>query len=171
MALLNPTLRDEGPTPGSAAHWTLTSVCTAQRIAAFGPAPVRAVEDFERWTPVATAFADGALVLAFFDPIPKGYEGFVSWGAEPFLEALPVALVEPAAFGADGVEGFAWLTAPWAAVWPDVAAEPARFGDASFEDFEGWAPAWLARLAPAAFDGGATHVEAFAGVWTAMKTL
>jgi hypothetical protein len=62
MGLVNPTLREEGPTPGSAAGWTLSSVTQAQRIAAFGPAPHRVAEDFERWTPFAAAFDEGDLV-------------------------------------------------------------------------------------------------------------
>ncbi|MFI5301619.1 MAG: hypothetical protein ACHREM_26315, partial [Polyangiales bacterium] len=63
-ALLNPNLRDAGASPGTAANWTLTSVCAAQRIAAFGPTPARAVENFDRWSLLLTSFGDGDVVFA-----------------------------------------------------------------------------------------------------------
>lgn len=171
MGLLNPTLVDPGPTPGSSAHWTLTSSCSAQRIAAFGPPPERAVEDFERWSWLVTVFPDGALVLAFFDPVPKGYEAFDAWAGGTFLEAFPEVLLDACSFGGAAVEGFTWLSGPWAATWGDVTPDTALFGGASADDFEAWSAPVLPAWAGAAFDAGAAAAESFAGSWAVMKTL
>lgn len=169
MGLLNPTLHDPGPTPGSAAHWALSSLCQAERIAAFGPAPERATEDFERWTELVTAFAAGALVLAFFDPVPRGYEAFDIWADGGFLDAFPEVLLVAAAFSVDGFEG--WLASPWAATWSAVGSQTAEFGGAPRDDFEGWftsaAPTWTTAM----FNAGVSAVEAFEGTWPAMTTL
>ena len=170
--LLNPTLRDPGPTPGSAAHWTLTSVCAAQRLAAFAPAPSRAWEDFERWTTLATSFPEGSVVLAFFDPVPKGYEAFDGWAGGAFLDAFPDVLLDPFLFAGVATEAFdGWLTAPWASTWADVAPDVATFGGAPVDDFEAWSaplsPAW----ANATFAPGAGAAEPFEAAWTAMTTL
>jgi len=167
MPLLNPQLRELGPTPGSAKHWTLSSVCTAQRIAAFGPAPETAQEDFERWSVLVSAFVAGSLVLAFFDPVPKGYESFAGWNAGAFLETLPPALLEACSFAGSVAELFdGWPSAARASSWAEVSSEAAPV-----EDFEAWtaptSPAWAA----AAFSPGAVPTEAFAGAWPAMTGL
>jgi hypothetical protein len=172
MPLLNPTLRDPGPTPGSAAHWTITSRCAAQRLAAFGPAPSRAVEDFERWWTFAPAFGEGSLVLALFDAVPRGYEAFDRCTSGTFLDSLPEVLLERCSFGGAGVDSFeGWPSTPWLARWADVAAVAALFDGGDVEAFEGWSdspsPAWAA----AAFDAGAAAAEGFAGSWPVMKTL
>jgi hypothetical protein len=144
----------------------------AQRLAAFGPSPERAMEDFERWAALATAFADGSLVLAFFDPVPKGYEAFDAWAGGAFLEAFPDVLLDPLLFDGGPAEGFdGWLAGTWASSWADVAADAATFGAAPVDDFEGWnspvSPAW----AGATFGAGAGAAEPFEAAWTAMKTL
>lgn len=73
MGVLNPQLREPGAMPGEAKHWSVGSVCKAERIAAFAPAPYSPHEGFEGWWTFVGAFAAGALVLAFFDAVPKGY--------------------------------------------------------------------------------------------------
>lgn len=168
MALLNPTLRDPGPTAGSAAHWMIQSICQAERIAAFGPDPERATEDFERWSPLALTFGAGALVLAFFDPVPWGYEPFDGWAGGPFLDAFPDVLLIATTFAVDSFSG--WLLSPWLATWADVAEQPALFGSAPRDDFEGWSPSSPLLWATATFDGGA-NADTFAGVWPVMTTL
>lgn len=174
MALVNPTLRDPGATPGSAKGWTIASLCKAQRIAAFGPAPVRATEDFERWGDLLTAFPDGALVLAFFDVSPEGYEDFEEgWTASAFVSAFSDALLDACLFAGSPVEDMeaGWLAGAFAISWTDVVGEAALFEGASHEDFETWiAPAAIA-FAAAAFDAGTKSAEAFEGAWAAMKTL
>lgn len=169
MGLLNPTLHDPGPTPGSAAHWTIASLCQAERIAAFGPAPERATEDFERWTELVTTFAGGALVLAFFDPVPRGFEAFDIWADGAFLDAFPEVLLVAAAFGTDGFEG--WLAVPWAAAWSDVASQAAQFGGLPRDDFEGWSASATPTWTTAMFDAAAKSAEAFEGTWPVMTTL
>ena len=174
MALLNPTLRDAGPTPGSAKGWTLTSLCGAQRIAGFNPTPQRAAEDFERWAELVTAFPDGSLVLAFFDVAPEGYEDFeAGWTPSAFISEFSAALLDTCPFGGGAVEDMAtgWLTAPFAATWADVVANTGLFEGAPSENFESWLPAAAASWATASFDAGAKSAEAFEGTWAASKTL
>ncbi len=174
MALLNPTLREAGATPGSAKGWTLTSFCSAQRIAAFNPAPGRAVEDFERWGELVSAFPDGAIVLAFFDVAPEGYEDFEEgWTPSAFVSEFSEALLDTCPFGGGAVEDMAtgWLTSPFVATWADVVAKTGLFGGAPSEDFESWVPAGVATWTTASFDAGAKDAEAFEGTWAAIKTL
>ena len=174
MAILNPTLREAGPTPGSAKSWTLTSLCHAQRIAAFAPAPARAAEDFERWSELVTAFPDVALVLAFFDVAPEAYEDFEEgWTASAFVSEFSEALLDTCPFGGGAVEDMAtgWLTAAFAASWADVAAETGLFEGAPREGFESWLPTAPVAWTSGSFDAGANSAEAFEGTWTASKTL
>ncbi len=174
MALLNPTLRDAGPTPGSAKGWTLTSRCSAQRIAAFGPVPERAAEDFARWSELVTAFRDDGLVLAFFDVSAEGYEDFEEgWTPSAFVAEFSEALLDTCPFGGGTVEDMAtgWLTSPLVESWADVVAKTGHFGGAPSEDFESWVPAVAATWTAAAFDAGAKDAESFEGTWAVMKTL
>lgn len=174
MAILNPTLREAAPTPGSPKSWKLTSLCQAQRIAAFSPAPERAAEDFERWTELVTAFPDGALVLAFFDVAPEGYEDFEEgWTASAFVSEFSDALLDTCPFGGGAVEDMAagWLTTPFAASWADVAADMGLFEGTPNDGFESWLPSAPVSWGSASFDGGATSAEGFEGTWTASKTL
>jgi hypothetical protein len=174
MALLNPTLRDAGATPGSAKAWTLTSRCGAQRIAAFAPAPERAAEDFERWSELVTAFRDGGLVLAFFDVAAEGHEDFEEgWTPSAFVSEFSEALLDTCPFGGGAVEDMetGWLTSPLVESWADVVAKTGLFGAAPSEDFEAWLPTAVVAWATASFDAGAKDVESFEGTWAAMKTL
>lgn len=160
MGLLNPQIREPGPTPGSAKHWTLASLCAAQRIAGFGPAPHTAQEDFERWSVFVPTFVDGSVVLAFFDPVPKGYESFTGWNAGAFLEALPSALSDTCSFTGGSAELFdAWPSSAWASFWAEVPTEAGLV-----DDFE----AWVAATPPTWATGAA---ETFEGTWPPLKAL
>ncbi len=46
MPILNGDFSAAGPTPGSAQHWTLRASVSAQRIAGFGPMPLKPQESF-----------------------------------------------------------------------------------------------------------------------------
>ncbi|MCU0659810.1 MAG: hypothetical protein MUF64_32450 [Polyangiaceae bacterium] len=173
MGLVNPTLREEGPTPGSAAGWTMSSVTQAQRIAAFGPAPHRAAEDFERWAPFAAAFEEGDLVMALFDPLPEGVEDFEeAWLDGPLFLALGEAQLAQAAFGGALVEAFdlGWPGSPFAASWANVGALAALFGAAPEETFAGWFPSPAPAFTGALFAGNQA-AESFAGAWPAASSL
>lgn len=170
--LLNPTFQDAGATPGEAAHWGLSSHCSAQRYAAFGPGAARAVEDFERWFAFAEMFAEGGLVLAFFDPVARGFESFEAWAGSAFLESLPEVLLDACSFGGAGVDDFeGWLAGPWDARWSDVTSTPAKFGANAFDSFEAWtspvAPVWAA----ATFGPALDPADAFEGGWPTLKTI
>jgi hypothetical protein len=174
MSFVNPTLRDPGSTPGSAKGWTIASLCQAQRLAAFAPAPARAAEDFERWSDFQATFPDGSLVLAFFDVAPEGYEDFEEgWTPSAFISEFSDALLDTCSFGGSSVEDMetGWLTGAFVRMWSDVVGAPALFGGGAVEDFEAWlAPAAIS-FASATFDGGSKSAETFEGAWTAMKTL
>jgi hypothetical protein len=167
MALLNPELREPGAGPGEARHWTLSSVCGAARIAAFGPAPHTAHDGFEGWAPFVDAFGTGALVLALFAPTPKGYESFAAWNGGPLLEELPTAVAEACVFDGGEVEPFdRWPDAVWVRSWAEVSS-----ASAPLDDFEAWAPSTSPAWAAAAFAPGGAAAEAFAGTWPALKGL
>ena len=53
----NPSFEDAGALPGDAAHWTLQTVTSLERIAGFGPVPHEAWEGFERWSDLPEALA------------------------------------------------------------------------------------------------------------------
>jgi hypothetical protein len=173
MALVNPTLQEAGPTPGSATGWKVASLCQAQQIAGFGPAPARSAEDFERWYELRGAFGVGSLVIAFFDAASQGYEDFTGgWTASAFLEAFSEALLDTCPFGGEQAEDLetGWLTAPFATAWAEVASARGLFEGADHEDFETWLAAGAAAFASASFDGATASAEAFEGPWSAMKT-
>ncbi|MFI5299197.1 MAG: hypothetical protein ACHREM_13960 [Polyangiales bacterium] len=170
--LLNPNFHDPGPTPGAAAHWTIASSCSAARIAAFGPTPVTGTEDFERWWSLSIAFVDGALVLAFFDPIPRGVEAFEGWNGGAFLGGLTDAIVDVGVFDGGSAESFGgWLSGPWSTRWADVTTDVAMFGGAALDNFEAWWVLPTRTWESATFDGGVTTFDSFAGVWPAARTL
>jgi hypothetical protein len=169
MPVANPNFRDPGPTPGSAAHWTLASLCQRARIAAFGPAPEGAQEDFERWSAFASELT--AVVRAFFDGATDGYESFEAWSPGVFLVALDHALVEAVAFAGAGAEDFAavWVGAP-ALAWGEVTSAVAVFGADAAETFDTWQPATTAAFASAAF-GISGAAETFAATWPALAAI
>lgn len=170
--LLNPTFQDAGAELGEAAHWVLSSLCTAQRYAAFGPGAARAVEDFERWFSFVDSFPEGGLVLAFFDPTPRGFEAFEAWAGSAFLTSLPEVLLDACSFGGAGVDPFdGWLAGPWLARWSDVTSAPAKFGAEDFDSFETWtapvAPTWVGVTFGPALD----PADTFESGWPTLKTV
>ncbi len=183
MPVDNPGFETPGASPWEAAGWALVTQARGRRFAAFRPPPVPTVEDFETWAVWKAALGPGDLVVALFDPLaPEGREDFdEGWRNAPFLTELEPAQLVPALFGrgdeADGFES-AWVPPP-AFAWAEVASAPALFGGSPGERFEGgwlgneaFLSTWVAvPSAPAAFDGGASPQEAFAGPWTAMTTL
>jgi len=182
MAILNPSFEDAGAQPGEAEHWTLQTVTGRERIAGFGPAPHEAWEGFERWFDLALAFADGALAIAFFDPLAEGYEDFEdAWGNDLYLTELPTGQVVTAPFGGGAVEDLegGWSNVPFATAWEDVAGVIGVFDGEPREDFEEqWrsnqAFVWAWELAIgviANFDGGAQTVEDDENGWAAATTI
>jgi hypothetical protein len=164
MAVANPNFRDAGSDPGSAAHWTIRSLCQRARVAAFG-APGTAAEDFESWSAWSATLT--AVVRAFFDAAVDGIEAFGRWTPGAFLIALGEAQLEARVFGPGGPEGFVdgWFGAPLA-IWADVSAAAASFGAAAAESFEGWVATAAASFANATF-GGASF-ESFEATWPAL---
>lgn len=170
MGLMNPTFTEEGPSPGSAKGWRLSSSVRGVRLAAFVPSPERAREDFERWGTFTTVFTAGALVLAFFGKKPEGRETFEHWGSGVFLAELGPALLMAAPLGPTAGESWDWA-APFLTGWPDVVAEPATFAaGAAVEAFASWVatPAPVFASAPLSADGAETFT---AGGWPALTTL
>ena len=173
MGFLNPTLQEAGDAPGAAKGWMLVSFSQGQMLAAFGPAPHRSREDFERWSPFAPTFADGDLVLALFDPLPEGHEDFEeAWVDGPFLWALEEAQLAPVAFGQASAETFdlGWPGSPFVAFWADVGAQAALFGASPEETFAGWFSALAPAFSSALFAGNQS-AETFAGTWPSTTSL
>ena len=138
MGLLNPSFEDAGAAPGEAAHWTLTTFCSAERLAGFGPAPARAWEDFERWFALHAAFVAGDVALAFFDPLAEGLEDFEeAWDNVYFLLELPTGQIDAAACDGDAVEPFegGWANASYATAWEQVSGIVGVFDAEPREDF------------------------------------
>jgi hypothetical protein len=169
QAVANPNFRDPGPTPGSAAHWTISSVCQRSRIAAFGPAPEGAQEDFEPWSTWQSELS--TFVRAFFDGAIDGFETFEAWSPEVFLVAFTDSLLEACAFAGAGGEDFAtgW-SGPPALAWGDVASAGAAFGTGTAETFDTWPPAAPPAFASAAFSGSGA-AETFEATWPALAAI
>ena len=123
MALLNPTFEQPGAGMGTALHWTLQSFCGAQRIAAFGPTPIRAVEDFERWTSFEEELNSATSVRAFFEKMSRGMEGF-RWG-HVLISELETSC-EAALFDGSSTENMedGWLGYPCIKDWNAVHSLP-----------------------------------------------
>jgi hypothetical protein len=169
MSVANPNFRDPGPTPGSAAHWTITSLCRRSRIAAFGPAPEGAQEDFERWSTWQSELS--TVVRAFFDSAIDGVEAFEAWSPGVFLVALTDELLEAFAFAGTGAEDFVsgW-SGPPALAWGDVTSTGAAFGASAAETFDTWQRSATPSLASAAF-GGSGAAETFESTWPALSAI
>lgn len=167
MPLLNPTFRDAGSAPGSAAHWTLRSVCQRRRAAAFGPAPEGATEDFERWHAWFAELPLPSLVRAVFDAASRAVEGFGAWTPGVFLAAHDDARLEVAAFDGAAAEAFgaAWALG-FAADWSEVGSALAPFAGGPVEAFEGWSSTSTPTYAGAAFGGAGA--EDFGAGWPAL---
>lgn len=180
MALLDPRFIEGGEGPGEAAHWTLVTLVTGDRIAGFGPEPHRAWEDFERWSKVALSFESGDLALAFFDPFSEGHEDFEeAWDNDLYSTELPTGRIAAGVFGADEREAFekGWSNDGFDTSWDAVSPVTGSFDGEPHEDFEeGWpgnqsfAWTWAAvTSATATFDGQGR--EAFETGWTAATSL
>jgi hypothetical protein len=169
MPVANPNFRDPGPTPGSAAHWTITSVCQRARLAAFGPAPEGAQEDFEGWSTWQGELT--TVVRAFFDGATDGFEAFEAWSPGVLLVALTDSLLAACAFAGAGLEDFAtgWGGPP-ALAWGDVASASAAFDAGAAETFDTWLPATAAAFASAAF-GSSGAAETFEATWPALAAI
>jgi hypothetical protein len=163
MPVANPTFADAGATPGSAAHWTIRSLCQRARIAAFGPTPEEARESFERWCSRLSRFDDVVATRAFFDAALRGFEAFAMWLPGAFLFAHDDALLEDALFAGELGEDFgnAWIPALL------LAWESASSIATGAESFEAWSPAAAPTFAKAAFAGSAS-AEAFETSWPAL---
>ncbi len=136
MALLNPAFQDPGAAPGLAANWTLRTRCSVQSIAGFGPPPVRAAEDFERWFARRFGFGDGDLILGMFGPFADGIE---DWEERPFLGDWADAVAETWALGAEDWTGFVPIDS-----WGSVTSQTAVFSRQAAEAFTDWIPAEVA---------------------------
>jgi len=171
MSTLNPTFSEAGTAQGVPLHWTLTSFVRAQRVAGFGPAPARGVEDFERWYAFRVAIEQSA--RAFFDARPEGFEDFAEgFGTDSFAWHFGDTPSERALFEGESSESFArgYTNDNFVVRWADVAAAGAQFGGASREAFErGYrndAYAWVlgsVLVAPARFGG--RSAELFDAAW------
>lgn len=172
--LLNPNFHDPGVHPGEAASWTLRTLCQAQRIAAFGPIPERAVEDFERWIELHTSFGQGDIAIAMFDALAEGYEDFEEgWNGGPLLTELTGGNADPALFDGNDFDDMeaGWLPSLFVSAWSDVIGEVSEFDGISVERFETWTSPTSVSWPGAMFDGGTIGAETFAGTWIPMQTL
>jgi hypothetical protein len=185
MPLLNPRFEEAGPEPGTAAHWTLVTFVAAERIAGFGPTPVRAWEDFERWSELHLGFASTDVAVGFFDPRPEGFEDFEeAWDNDHYLGELPTGQVVTCPFDGEAVEGLehGWDNDGFVREWTAVIAVVGVFADEPHEAFEGawlgneaFLTAWADNAAEiAAFSsGGDVHEshEGFKASWPAARTI
>lgn len=138
MAIENASFEDAGTRPGEAARWTLSAVCTAEEIAAFGAAPPLAWEGFEYWFELAAAFGESDLVVALFDALPEAREDFAEgWNNEVYLTEWHDGYSEAADFGAGAVEDAegGWANDAFAWDWEDVPTSAAAFDGGSLEAF------------------------------------
>ena len=182
MAILNPSFEDAGLLPGEAEHWTLEAVCSAERIAGFGPVPVRAWEDFERWFELYRALEDVTAVRAFFNDQVDGFEDLEQgWSNEVYLRDLPEGQLAVCPFGGGHVEDMEvdWYNDTYAWSWDEVEAVAGVFGGQPGEPFEvGWcsnelyARSWdeVDHIA-AAFDEGIQEVEDYEQGWPPASTI
>ena len=183
MPLLNPRFEEAGAEPGTAARWTLVTFVAAERIAGFGPAPVRAWEDFERWSERLLAFGANDLAFGFFDPHPEGFEDFEeAWDNDHYLDEWPSGQAVACPFDGEAVERFehGWGNDGFVRDWTARAAVAGLFDGKPREGFE---DAWLANemfitawagvtAASAAFSaGGAGAPETFEAGWPAATTI
>ena len=182
MAILNPSFEDAGADLGQAEHWTLVTSAGRERIAGFGPAPHQAWEGFERWFDLLPVFGDGALALAFFDPLAEALEDFdEAWANDLYLTELPTGQVITAAFGGGAVEDLedGWANDAYATRWDEIGAVVGQFDGEAREDFEEqWranqAFIWdweMAVGAMAVFDAGTDGNEDFENDWSAATSI
>ena len=182
MALLNPSFEDAGAFPGDAQGWTLVTICSAERIAGFGPLPLEAWEGFERWFAWVARIADTTTVVALFDARAEVREDFdEGWSNDLFLVEMPPAQLSAGLFSGTAVENMesGWSNVPYAMAWSEVAGAAGPFDGEPHEDFdEQWrsnqAFVWTwgqGTSVNASFDGGTDADEDFDNGWTAATTI
>jgi hypothetical protein len=178
--MLNPSFEEAGASPGEAAHWTLLTFTSKEKIAGFGPVPYRPHEDFERWFDVLTNLE--YVAIGFFDPLLEGYEDFdEAWDNDIYLTELPTGHLEAAVFDGDPVEDmeYSWSNAPYAWNWTEVSSTIGVFDGESHENFEdGWqsneayAWSWTSVSSEACrFDDWITPIEDFENDWPSATTI
>jgi len=171
MPIRNPNFSEAGSAPGLPRYWALSSFVRAERLAGFGPAPERGVEDFERWTSLRIALEQTE--RAFFDARPEGFEDFAEgFGTDSFTWRFGDARNERALFEGEPVEAFGqgFANDTFAMRWADVIAASVGFDGGSSEAFErGYrndAYAWVlgsVLVTPARFGG--RSAELFDATW------
>jgi hypothetical protein len=182
MGLENPSFEAPGVLPGEALHWTLSSVTGREELAGFGPVPVRAWEDFERWHALLAALEDASVALAFFDTVAEGYEDFEEgWANAVFLRELPPAQLVTCAFGGGTLEHYesGWSNSTYLRDWALVPSSTGVFDGEPVEDFEeqwrsnqAYAWSWAGVSATVAlFDAGTQAFEDFENAWAHATTL
>jgi hypothetical protein len=137
VPILNPDFRDADGSTGVPRAWRLVSLVQAERVAGFGEAPARGVEDFERWFHFMTALELG--VRAFFDPRPEGFEDFSEgFGTDTFAWHFEDARSERHTFDGGPAETFerGFSNDAYWVRWADVDAAPSVFGGAPSESFD-----------------------------------
>ena len=181
MAIVNPGFEDAGATPGEALGWTWLTVCSAERMAAFGSSvPEEDAERFEsEWSNDGYLFAFDPfvdIVAPIFDSsIGTGetYEDFEeAWStnhgysfemgsteAASFDALLTPEAVEDYAEGWSSNESYSFTMGSTTAALFDAAPE-------AFEDFEeGWFTGTydtaMGATTAALFDGGGEAYEDF----------
>ncbi len=139
MAILNPGFDIPGAAPGQADHWILVTYTAAESIVGFGPDPVRAWEDFERWFELKHDLTEDDISLAFFDHLAEGFEDFnEGWNNDFYLFNLPTGQVVLCPFSGGAVEDMedGWLMSPFAWHWEEAGSQAGLFDGEPREDFE-----------------------------------
>jgi hypothetical protein len=179
MAVLNGGFEEPGAEPGGALHWRVRSLVRAWTIAGFGPGPLRAWEDFERWRSPLRLVLE-SVTVAVFEPRREAFETFeAGWSNDRFVIELPEGSMVIARFAGALVETMAagWSTEGFATDWAEVSRRGATFDGAAVEAFErrwrdnerftrAWEEAGSIR---ARFD--ARDEERFDGAWDRSTTL
>lgn len=137
MPIRNPTFSEAGSAPGIPRHWTLTSFVRAERLAGFGPAPERGIENFERWHTFRPTLEQAE--RAFFDARPEGFEDFSDgFGTDTYAWRFEDAANAPASFGSEPREAFerGFANDAFLVRWADVSAVVALFVGTLSERFD-----------------------------------
>jgi hypothetical protein len=137
VPIRNPEFQEPDGSTGVPRAWRLVSRVQAERVAGFGEAPARGVEDFERWFHFMATLE--LSVRAFFDPRPEGFEDFSEgFGTDTFAWHFEDARSERHTFDVALAETFGrgFNNDAYRVRWADVDAAPSLFGGASAEGFE-----------------------------------